>query len=238
MDGHSDKLDALRLFVTVEHECNYLPSRSARNLVADPEVTDQQIYSQLAKSGFRRSGDHVYRPHCPSCNACQSLRIPVTRFRPNRSQLRTYKRNQDLFVRELNCQFSWEHFRLFQRYLRSRHRNGGMDNTDPDHYFSFIASSWSFTRLYEFRHQQRLVAVAVVDYLDDGLSAVYTFFDPQEAMRGLGTYTILWQIGEAARLGLHWVYLGYWIRDCPKMTYKSNFRPHEIFFQGQWVNQA
>ena len=238
MDGHSNKLDALRLFITVEHKCNYLPAKSARNLVADPEATDQQIYSQLAKSGFRRSGDHVYRPHCPNCNACQSLRIPVTRFRPNRSQLRTYKRNRDLLVREVNCQFSWEHFRLFQHYLHSRHHNGGMDDTDPEHYFSFIASSWSITRLYEFRYQQQLMAVAVVDYLDDGLSAVYTFFDPQEATRGLGTYTILWQIGEADRLGLEWVYLGYWIRDCPKMTYKSNFRPHEIFLQGRWINQA
>ena len=237
MDGYRDELSALRLFVTVEHDCNYLSGRSARNLVADPDMTDQHKYSQLAKLGFRRSGDHVYRPHCPSCSACQSLRIPVSRFRPDRSQLRTRKRNQDLLVQELNCQFKREHFQLFQRYLRSRHRNGGMDDTDPDHYLSFIASSWSITRLYEFRQERRLMAVAVVDYLDDGLSAVYTFFDPQEAVRGLGTYTILWQIDKAARLGLDWVYLGYWIRDCAKMTYKSNFRPHEIFIQGRWVSQ-
>ena len=238
MDGYRDKLNTLRLFVTIEHDCNYLPQRLARNLVADPDVTDQQLYSQLAKLGFRRSGDHVYRPHCPNCYACQSLRIPVSRFRPDRSQLRTRKRNQDLLVQEVNCQYSQEHFQLFQRYLHSRHRNGGMDDTDPEHYFSFITSPWSITRLYEFRLQQRLLAVAVVDYLDDGLSAVYTFFDPHEVGRGLGTYTILWQIEKAATLGLDWVYLGYWIRDCVKMTYKSKFRPHEIFLHGRWISQS
>lgn len=234
MGLRQDRLRTLRLYLTVEHACGYLEGRAARNLVADPRVIDNDLYAQLARLGFRRSGEHVYRPHCLGCSECLSLRIPVARFRPNRTQVRTARTNADLRV---NCRrpvFSQEHFQLFGRYLRHRHPNGGMDNPTPESYLSFIAARWSDTRLYEFRQGQALLGVAVVDHLEDGLSAVYTFFDPQTERRSLGTYAILWQIGEAARLGLDWVYLGYWIRHCQKMAYKAGFRPHEIFIDGQW----
>ena len=234
MNASFDKA-TLRLFVTVEHPCNYLPERNARNLVADPDVIDQGVYRELANLGFRRSGDHVYRPYCSDCSACLSLRVPVALFRRNRTQRRNWIKNQDLQVHRQHCRFDAEHYALFSRYVKSRHRNGGMDDTSAKHYVAFINSSWGNTALYEIRQGRQLLAVAVVDELDDAFSAVYTFFDPTASARGLGTYAILWQINEAQRLGKTWAYLGYWIKGCTKMDYKSNFRPHEIFRGGRWL---
>jgi len=232
-------LDTLRLFLTVDHPCGYLPERQARNLVADPEAVNQTIYNKLAHLGFRRSGDHVYRPHCPHCDACQSLRVPVQQFRPNRNQRRIWQRNEDLRVEIRNSEFSWEHFHLFEHYLKSRHPQGGMDNATPESYLDFVTSQWSDTLLVEFRSDDdRLLALAVVDRLADGLSAVYTFFDPHETRRSLGTHAILWQIAEAERLGLDWVYLGYWIGECEKMRYKASFRPYELFRNGHWYTPS
>lgn len=219
------------------HTCGYLPERQARNLVADPEVIDQPIYDRLARLGFRRSGDHVYRPHCPGCDACESLRIPVQRFTPNRSQRRIWQRNQDLHTEVVDCLFRDEHFALFSTYLKARHLGGGMDDTTPESYLDFITSPWSDTRLVEFRHQRQLLAVAVVDYLADGLSAVYTYFDPNQTRRSLGIQAILWQIYESQRLQLPWTYLGYWIANCEKMRYKADFVPHEVFRHGDWQSK-
>ena len=227
-------LDNLRLFLTVDHPCGYLPERMARNLVADPEVVDQATYNKLAHLGFRRSGEHIYRPHCPGCDACQSLRVPVREFQPNRNQRRNWQRNSDLRVEIRDPGFRREHFELFQHYLKSRHPDGGMDNATPDSYLDFITAQWSDTLLMEFRDGARLLAVAVVDRLADGLSAVYTFFDPGAYRRSLGTYAIIQQITEARRLGLTWVYLGYWIAECDKMRYKATFRPYEVFRNGRW----
>ncbi|HXH02138.1 MAG TPA: arginyltransferase [Candidatus Competibacteraceae bacterium] len=230
----SDRLARLRVFVTIEHPCGYLPGRIARNLLADPEEVDQDLYQQLAKLGFRRSGGYIYRPFCPECQACRSLRIPSDRFCPNRAQRRTWQRNQDLQVFECEPHFNPEHYLLYERYLRYRHPGGGMDDTSPQQYLSFVRSIWSHTRFYEFRQGERLLAVAVVDHLDDGLSAVYTFYTPDEAARSLGTYAILWQLQEARRLGLPWVYLGYWVEGCRKMDYKTRFQPHQLYQDGNW----
>jgi arginyl-tRNA--protein-N-Asp/Glu arginylyltransferase len=234
MSNPRDSLYDLRMFLTTDYSCSYLPGRLARNLVADPAATDIRLYTQLAELGFRRSGEHVYRPHCRGCVACRSLRIPVERFRPNRSQRRIWARNQDLWVREMDAAFEEEHFELFARYIRVRHPGGGMDPACPDNYWSFVASRWCPTWLCEFRRDRELLAVAVVDRLDNGLSAVYTFFDPLEDARGLGTFAILWQIATARRLGLNWVYLGYWVERCGKMTYKARFKPHEVFVPERW----
>ncbi len=222
------------MFLTTYYPCSYLPGRQARNLVADPTVTDNRLYTRLSELGFRRSVDHVYRPHCRCCTACRSLRIPVDRFQPNRSQRRIWNRNQDLQVQVIDAEFKEEHFQLFARYLGARHIGGGMDPANSESYWSFITSRWSPTGLGEFRDHRKLMAVAVMDRLDNGLSAVYTFFDPLEATRGLGTFAILWQIAEARRLELKWVYLGYWIEQCAKMAYKTRFKPHEIFVAERW----
>jgi len=228
-------LQALRLFTTTDFPCSYLPGRNARNLVADPATTDNALYSQLIRLGFRRSGDYIYRPYCAGCNACQSLRVPVNCFQPNRSQRRTWEKNSDLTVYCVAPDFSWDHYQLFARYLRTRHAGGGMDdNITPDGYLEFLAAFWSHTMLYEFRLHQQLLAVAAVDRLEDGLSAVYTFFEPDARPRSLGTYAILWEIAEAQRLDLQWLYLGYWIADCDKMRYKALFRPYQLFTQGKW----
>jgi arginyl-tRNA--protein-N-Asp/Glu arginylyltransferase len=235
MNLHLDSLYTLRLFLTAEQACNYLPGRPARQLVVDPLTVDKHLYSHLATLGFRRSGDHVYRPHCAHCKACLSLRIPVQAFQADRSQRRAWNNNRDLQVRCLEPGFHAEHYRLFMRYLKSRHPHGGMDDGSPESYLTFISAGWSDTWLYEFRQATRLLAVAVTDRLDAGLSAVYTFFDPAEAARSLGTYAILWQIAEARRLELEWVYLGYWVQECLKMVYKANFRPHQVFIGGQWI---
>lgn len=230
-------LEALRLFLTTEMTCNYRFGQRSRNLVADPDATNHAVYAQLAELGFRRSGGYIYRPHCRTCVACRSLRIPVVRFTPDRSQRRTLARNQDLKVRIVKAAFYEEHFALFSRYVVARHPGGGMDAGGPTDYWSFIESRWCPTWMAEFRQGQRLLAVAIVDVLREGLSAVYTFFDPVERARSLGVYAILWQIAEAQRQGLRWLYLGYWVADCRKMAYKIQFNPHELFVpeQRRWI---
>jgi arginine-tRNA-protein transferase len=233
-----EKLQDLRLFLTTEYRCSYLPNRMARNLVADPEEASHRLLSQLTTLGFRRSGGYIYQPYCTRCDACLSLRIPVADFRPSRSQRRAWKRNRDLEVIRLPLRYDPEHYQLFVRYLKHRHRNGGMDDYTPDSYRSIIASEWSHTVLHEVRSGRRLFAVAVVDELEDGLSSVYTYFDPEEDHRSLGTFTVLWQINEALHRDLRWVYLGYWVQACRKMTYKANFNPHEVFVGGRWISRA
>ncbi len=162
------------------------------------------------------------------------MRIPVGQFKPNRNQQRAWKRNQNLQAIHRAVEFRQDHFDLFCRYLSARHPNGGMDNSTPEDYFSFIASPWSRTSLIEFHEAQQLLGVAVLDILTDGVSAVYSFFDPSEEKRSLGVYMILWEINEAERLGVPYVYLGYWIKTCKKMGYKSTFRPFEAYQDGMW----
>jgi arginine-tRNA-protein transferase len=184
--------------------------------------------------GFRRSGEYVYRPHCVGCNACIPARVPVAQFKPRRVQRRTWKQNADVRVVRRPADYDLEHFALYRRYIAQRHPGGGMDSADPGQYLEFLTSSWCDTAFYEFRADSRLLAVAVVDHLWQGLSAVYTFFDPEEEARSLGTYAVLWEIEEARRRGLAFLYLGYWIKECPKMRYKGTFRPLQVYRDGCW----
>lgn len=234
LSDHSS-LHPLAFYASREHACGYLPGRSAVTLFADPGARlDNSIYSRLADYGFRRSGGYLYRPSCPRCDACIPVRIPVAGFKPRRSDIRTWRRNRDLAVHPLAPDYREEHFALYRRYVRTRHPGGGMDHADPEKYLEFLTSAWSATTFYEFRLERHLLAVAVIDRLEQGLSAVYTFFDPDLPARGLGTYAILWEIEQARRLNLRWLYLGYWIRDCSKMSYKGHFTPLEIYRQGHW----
>lgn len=226
----------LTFYITPPHACGYLPERSASTLFADPtHPMDGRLYTILSQNGFRRSGGHVYRPHCASCHACVPVRVPVAEFRPRRRQRRTWHTNQDLWVKRRPLAFDSEHFELYRRYLNARHRGGGMDNPRPRDYMEFLGSPWCESLAYEFRAANRLVAVAVADVLVNGLSAIYTFFDPDCPKRGLGTYAILWQIAEAHRLGLDWLYLGYWIQDSPRMRYKRDYQPQEHLRDGRWI---
>ncbi len=225
----------LLLYASPAHECSYLPGSTATTLFVDPEFPkDPGIYTLLSRKGFRRSGEHVYRPNCHDCTACMPVRVPVERFTPRRSQRRALRDNRDLRIVPRESVFCEEHFLLYSRYLGARHANGGMDNPTRKQYREFLLSSWANTILYEFRLAEHLVAVAVADHLSDGLSAVYAFFDPEFSSRGVGTYCILWQIEETRRLGHEWLYLGYWIADSAKMRYKQEFQPQERFIDGRW----
>ena len=228
----------LSFYATPVHECSYLPDREAVTVFADPEFRkDTALYSVLSRYGFRRSGQHIYRPRCPACHACVPVRVPVKEFTPRRSQRRTWRANQDLRVNATEPLFKEEHFELYRRYLASRHKGGGMDDPSPAQYMEFLASPWSDTVFYEFWLDRRLLGVTVADELEDGLSAVYTFFDPESARRSLGVFAILWELAQAEHRGLDWLYLGYWIGEAPKMRYKTEYRPLEFFQNGHWVRQ-
>lgn len=223
-------MDELEYFLSVPQRCVYLPSRTAQMMFLPTDLPlSMTTYSHLVSQGFRRSGCLVYRPRCPACQACIPVRIPVDRFCPDRSQRRSRKRNQDLEVIARTPAFRMEHYKLYLRYLNARHPEGDMAEATPDDYLNFLTCHWCKTQFYEFRLQGKPVMVAVVDVLSDGLSAVYTFFDPDHAKRGLGTYAVLWQIEAAKRMGLSWLYLGYWIADCRKMAYKIKFRPQQWY---------
>lgn len=233
-NGHKD--DYLRLFKTPEHPCSYLPDLTAHTIFVDPSAKKSPgLYQALLDMGFRRSGSDLYRPDCPGCNACLSVRIPVARFTARRSQHRVWKRLQsDLEVRILPARFEQEHFDLYATYMNSRHPDGEMANPTEEDYCKFLICPWSETSFVEFRYERRLFAVAVIDMLPRGMSAVYTFFDPAMSAVSPGVLAILWQIQEARRLDLPWLYLGYWIPDSPKMRYKQDYRPLQIYTDGVW----
>lgn len=226
----------LTFFATQPHACSYLPDAQATTLFLDPHRTlDTKTYSQLSALGFRRSGDLLYRPHCRTCTACVPARIPVNSFTANRQQNRIYKRNADLVTRTSKPAMTEEIYQLFAQYITARHADGDMYPPSPEQFNSFLVSKDDWCVFHEFRYNGRLLAVAVTDYLENGLSAVYTFFDPKEERRSLGRYAILWQIQEARRLKLQAVYLGYWIKNSRKMNYKTEYRPLELLINQQWV---
>jgi len=226
----------LKVYTTYPHSCSYLNDQEATTLFLDPrQPIDKQLYSNLSLLGFRRSGNHIYRPHCSQCEACIPARIPVAQFEPRRAHTRTWKRNDDLRVCRTDDLRDDEAFSLYCRYIQLRHADGDMYPPDREQYESFLNDAWDCTHYYRFYGSTGLVALAVVDELQDGLSAIYTFFDPNCDKRSLGTYAILWQIERTRALGLDYLYLGYWIRGCRKMAYKSEFRPLELYVKNRWT---
>ncbi len=241
--------ERLQLYLTGEHPCSYLSTREARTLFVDPLARIDAARAQwLQQVGFRRSGPHFYRPACRGCRRCVPVRVPVADFAPNRSQRRTARRNDaELRLIARPAILEPEHYALYERYVLSRHGDGDMaDEVSVETYMRFLLAPWGgSTRFLELRlgadgHQVQqarqgpLLAVAVTDVLGNALSAVYTYFDPDHAERSLGTYAVLTQIREAARLGLDYLYLGYWIGDSRKMVYKDQFRPIEAWDGRQW----
>ncbi len=231
-----NKLSRLAFFATQPHDCSYFEQRQAVTLFVDPEA-DKTIedYSLLSHYGFRRSGNHIYRPHCHQCHACVAIRVPVKEFRPNRNQRRNLKLNRDLSFQAVDASYREEHFELYKSYLQQRHLDGGMDDTSPAQYREFMFSNWADTQLYEVRLQEQLLAIAVVDHMKNALSAVYTFYHPGFTRRSLGRFAVLCEIELARQLDLDYLYLGYWIRNCRKMLYKDEFQPLEYFQNGVWV---
>ncbi len=236
----SSNHETIQLYQSTEHPCSYLPDHQAQNLVIDPELEKTpELYGFLVSLGFRRSGTMIYRPGCADCNQCRPIRIPVERFNPNRSQRRIWKRcNEIISVIDRPVTFHAEHYDLFVRYLQQRHADGEMTHMSAEEYMRFLSCSWLDTRFIELRIEEQLVGIIVSDRLPDGLSAVYTYFDPKQAKLGLGVYAVLWQIEACKRDFKPWLYLGYWIADCRKMSYKANFKPYQSYTESQWSEQT
>jgi arginyl-tRNA--protein-N-Asp/Glu arginylyltransferase len=229
-------INDLRIYTTYPHPCSYIPGEEATTLFIDPQAkVDVGLYSQLSEVGFRRSGTHLYRPHCAACKACIPVRIPVDEFSHTTSSRRIMKRNADLEVRVVEDISGDTYFKLYADYICTRHFDGDMYPPTRQQYESFLTREWDSTRYYTFWRQDQLISVCVVDEMNNGLSAVYTFFDPFQDRHSLGNFGILWQIEECRRLGLPALYLGYWVKNCRKMSYKTRFRPLEMFVNGKWV---
>jgi len=228
-------LATLQFYATAPYPCSYLTDRAARSQVATPShLIDARVYSELVRLGFRRSGAFTYRPYCDHCRACVPVRVSVKSFKPTRSQRRAMKDRGRMTVVRRELAYDAAHYALYLRYQRVRHPGGGMDQDSREQYQHFLLHSNVDTDLYEFREGVDLRIVSLVDRLADGLSSVYTFFDPEPPTASYGTYSILWQIELCRKLGLDYLYLGYWIQESPKMAYKATFRPIEGLVNGQW----
>ena len=227
--------DQVRLFQTLPHGCGYYADRTAQNLVLDPAAPNlDQLYGPALERGFRRAGGHLYYPNCAACRACTPCRIDVENFQPDRSQRRCLKRNTDIVISECIPGYNRERHALYERYLHHRHAGGGMDDAEASDFRRFLTAPWSPTLFMELRADSRLLAVAVTDVCLNAISAVYTFYDPDETTRSLGTFAILQQVELARRRGIPWLYLGFWIDGHPKMDYKRRFKPLQIRTSTGW----
>lgn len=230
-------LSKLKLFATHPHACSYLDEHESTTIFVDPAAEiDASLYTQLSEFGFRRSGDHLYRPKCRSCQACIPIRIPINSFTPSRNHRRCLNKNKDLWVQDVSNIDNDECYTLYEKYIATRHSDGDMFPASRKQYTEFLSSEWGTTHYLQFRKGNELIAVAVTDVLENAVSAIYTFFDPEEEKRSLGRYCILQQLAWAEELGLDYLYLGYWIKKCQKMAYKIDYRPFQLLINNTWIN--
>jgi len=223
-------------YTTAPLPCPYVTGRIERKVVTEITGADSDVlHDRLSRAGFRRSHNIAYAPVCPGCNACIPIRVPAADFQPDRTLRRIGRANAGLESFELPARATAEQFQLFQLYQQARHHDGDMAGMSFYDYRAMVEDTPIETFMAEFRDGgDRLVGACLTDRLGDGLSAVYSFFAPDQERRSLGTYTILWLIERARRSGLPYVYLGYWVPDSRKMAYKARFRPSEILVGGTW----
>lgn len=227
----------IKLFAGPEHACGYLVDQNSISVFVDPAMElNNYAYSELSRLGFRRSGNHVYRPQCTNCSACWTYRVLADSFQPNKSQKRNLKANQELSIVLETAEASAEDYELYEKYIELRHKDGEMYPPSFQQYEEFLFSNWCTSLLLKAVDKQgRCHAVMVLDLLDDGLSAVYSFFDPESNYKGLGVYLILETIKLCRSKQLPFCYLGYYIKNCNKMSYKRQYQPAQVFSNNRWT---
>ena len=228
-------LEKIQFYVTTKYSCGYINNQEAQSMVATPyKKVDADTYSDLIQKGFRRSGQYVYKPQCNECSACIPIRICAKEFKRSQSQKRTLKKHSYVTAKILPLKFEEEHYSLYVHYQKNRHRLSSETNNDIADYNDFLIKSNVDTKIIEFRSEEKLLMVTIVDQLKDGISAVYTFYDCNDSKLSFGTYSILWLLNFCKNKNLNYVYLGYWINDSKKMKYKINFKPYELMINGAW----
>ncbi len=227
-------LQKIQFYVTAPYSCGYLSNKLAQSLIATPQhLVDGHQYSALIQQGFRRSGKFVYRPHCENCNACIPVRLPVADFQASRSQKRAFKNHQTLNASVSSLAFDEAHFDLYKSYQLARHEGNEKEET-VEQYRNFLVQSNVNSLSISFTLNGVLKIVSVVDLVEDGVSAVYTFYDCTDTKASYGTYSIMWLIDWCKHLKLPYLYLGYWIKNSKKMAYKENFIPQEALIDCEW----
>ncbi len=235
--GHSSH--KIRFYHSPESECGYFSTQYSRSLVVNPfDDPDANLYSSLVTKGFRRSGSMIYRADCAKCNCCIPVRLRASEFQMKRRFRRTLAKNSNIAIRVNEPILTDEYFNLYKRYVNILHTGGSMTDPCKDDFENFLVTqNWSNALFMEFRFEKELIAVAVTDIVSDGFSCVYTFYNPLERHRAPGQFAILRQIEMTCEYQLPYLYLGYWIEDSSKMSYKSDYQPLEYYFNEKWMNK-
>ena len=228
-------LKKIQFYVTTEYSCGYISGQDAQSIVATPyKNINSKNFKSLISQGYRRSGQYVYKPNCKNCSACTPIRLLTSNFNASRSQKRAKKYLDTLSVKLLPLSFNEDHYNLYVDYQNKRHRNNNESEDDISDYNDFLIKSNVNSKIVEFRLNNDLKMITIIDIIDDGISAVYTFYDCGDQKLSLGTMSIIWLIEFCKKEDIPFLYLGYWIHASQKMKYKTNFKPYELMIEGVW----